>query len=405
MRRLNLDSFLLLTLVSPIIMTYRLSPGLTPYWLFGIVFLLLLGYLIIPVKQMKLKDVCLWLIIILVVGSVYGSAIVVRHQTAPIYQIHDMPLQLEAAIQFFLQGENPYTVNYFGTPLEDWRFSDIQVNPALYHFVTMPWYLLFSLPFYFVSIPVLGYFDGRMPLLFSYGLILFLTWKLLKEHNEKRLALVLLAFNPAAWGYFLEGRSDLFMFSFLFFGLFLLEKKKFFWAGIPLALAFATKQSAWPVFPFYLFFIWWQTGKNWLKIVKYLIPFTLTFSLVVLPFLFWDVNSFLDDTLFYLSGSTEHSYPISGYGWGMVLNQLGLIKNLSVNYPFWIWQLVICLPIMVGLLYWLAKSVTVSRLLTAYGIFTLVFWYFSRYFNNSHLAYLSVVFIATYFWPVKKRND
>jgi len=271
----------------------------------------------------------------------------------------------------------------------------------------MPWYLLFSLPFYFLSTSIFGFFDGRISLYFLFGFLLVLAWKLLKSDGEKRrLFLVLLAFNPASLGYFLEGRTDTFVFAFLFWSLFWLEKKRYSLAGIPLALAFATKQSVWPIFPFYLTYLWgidWGDGGNkgnWgvrvKKIAGLFLPFGFTFAAVVLPFVFWDLGAFWKSTVGYLSGTVEHSYPISGYGVGMVLNQLGIIKDLNAYYPFWLWQLVVGIPIFTILIRWLSRSPKVWRLITSYGVFTFVFWYFSRYFNNSHLGYLSMVFIAAY---------
>jgi len=392
MKNLPLAGILLFCLVIPFIMTYGIGPTQTPYWLFGIIFGLLLGYLAFG----KLRSIFLWGLIILVIGSACFSTLVARHRTAPIFQVHDIILQQEAAIRFLLAGRNPHVVAYFGTPLEQWHYSDSQVNPALFHFVMMPWYFLFALPFYFLSLTFLGFFDGRIPLAFLFAFLLILAWRLLKgKSKQRRLFLVILAFNPATLGYFLEGRADIFMFAFLFWGFYLLAKKRFFWAGMPLALAFATKQSAWPFFPFYLAFLYFHC-KSWRPVLRNLLSFSAVFALVVSPFFFWDPKAFLDSTVFYLAGSVEHSYPIAGYGWGMVLHQIGVIKNLQAYYPFAIWQLAACLPLAVVLINWLRKSPTLTRLIFCYGIFTFVFWYFSRYFNNSHLGYLSMVFLTAY---------
>ncbi len=417
MNKINFSGILLLALVIPFIMTYGLGPGKTPYWLFGLIFFLALGYLGLDLLDLKVnvidkyKSIILWAVIFLVIGGACVSAIIVRHRTAPIFQVHDIVLQQEAVIQFLLQGKNPYNTSYFGTPLENWHYSETAVNPALYHFVMMPWYLLFSLPFYFISISVLGFFDGRMPLYFLFVFLLILAWKLLKSGGEKRhLFLLLLAFNPASLGYFLEGRSDIFAFAFLFWAFFLLKKERYLLAGIPLALAFATKQSVWPIFPFYLAYLWGKNQgdkRNWgdkvKKIISQVWPFALTFSVVVLPFAAWDFKTFWQSTIGYLSGTVEHSYPVSGYGVGMVLNQIGVIKDLNAYYPFWIWQLAVGIPLLAVLMRWLVKSPSVWRLITGYGIFTFVFWYFSRYFNNSHLGYLSMVFISAYgFYQAEK---
>ena len=39
--------------------------------------------------------------------------------------------------------------------------------------------------------------------------------------------------------------------------------------------------------------------------------------------------AFLESTILFLSGNATHSYPISGYGLGMVLNDVGIIKDIN----------------------------------------------------------------------------
>lgn len=407
-----LSSILLFALTIPYIMTVRLSWEDTPFWLFGMIFLLLLLNVIFDTFYAKkkyyfrIKYFVVWSLIILVLGSTFISAIVVRHRVAPIYNVHDIILQQESAIRFFLDGKNPYAVTYFGTPLEDWHYSDTETNPALYHFVMQPWYLLFSLPFYFVSFHTIGYFDGRIPLFLLFFLALIITFKIVKDSEKKILSIALLAFNPAIILYTLEGRSDMFMHGFLVTGLFFLWWKRYFRSAIILALAFAVKQSVWLLFPFYAAYLYFET-KNWKRTAIYLLPFFVTLSLVTGPFFIWDAKAFLNSTVFYLSGTVEHSYPISGYGLGMMLHQFGIIKNVKDYYPFIIWQTLFCIPMLYFFIQYLKKHTTVKTMILMYGIFLCVYWYLSRYFNNSHLGYLSVVFITAYFWPTEspQRNE
>jgi len=241
MKLLKIDSIILFALVIPFIMTYRIGPGETPYWLFGLIFFGLFSYLVLdlqwfPIQEKTyyfIKKMLFWIIIFLSIGSAYIAAIIVRHQTAPVYEVHDIILQQESAIRFFLHGKNPYAVTYFGTPLAQWHYSDTEVNPALYHFVMEPFYLLFPIPFYLIIGHTIGFFDSRIPLFFLFLALLIAAALLVKDENKKRLFLILLAFNPAMLGYFLEGRDDIFMYVFLFAGFFLLYKKRLFLAGIP----------------------------------------------------------------------------------------------------------------------------------------------------------------------------
>jgi len=407
---IKISSVVLFALVISYIMNVRISPAQTPYWLFGLIFLALMLFIVLDIVKVsanfytKSKDILLWLIIFTVIGSSFGSEIIVRHQTAPVYNVHDIILQQESAIRFLIHGKNPYATSYFGTPLEQWHYSDKEVNPALYHFVMQPFYMIFAIPFYLVSTRTIGYFDGRMPLLFLFFLIIFLISRLVKDQEKKHLVLILFSFNPVNIYYMLEGRSDIFMFAFLFLSFFLLFKKKYSLAGIPMALAFAVKQSVWPIFPFYFAYIYFKT-KSLTKTIKQITPFFLTFLTIVLPFFLWNTKAYLDSTIYYLSGKTEHSYPISGYGFGKLLNQLGFIKDVHKYYPFEIWQFAIGLPLLITLIMFLKKNPSVKKLIFIYGIFLFVYWYLSRYFNNSHLGYLSVVFLTAYFWPEETENQ
>lgn len=408
MKSIKLDTVLLFALLVPFIMAHRISPGDTPYWLFGFIFLGLLAYISLDLffdLKLKLLNILkmatLWALIIATIGSGIYSEVVVRHQSSPTYNVHDIILQQESAIRFLIHGANPYSTTYFGTPLENWHYSDTEVNPALYHFVMGPFYLIFAIPFYFISTRTFGFFDGRIPLFFLFFSLLIMAGRLVKDEEKKRQFITLLAFNPAMLGYAVEGRSDIFMFAFLFAAFYLLSKEKLLLSGIPMAAAFAVKQSVWPILPFYVAYLFFKT-KNVKQALVNLLPFGLAFIVLVSPFLIWDYRSFLDSTVFYLSGTAQNSYPVSGYGLGMILNQAGVIKDVHEYFPFHIFQIVIGVPLAWFLVVYLKKNPSVSRLIAVYGLFLFVFWYLSRYFNNSHLGYLSMVFITAYFWPKAK---
>lgn len=416
MKKISLSSILIFPLVIFFVIQYRISPGDTPFWLFGIIFALLTAYLCIDIVPLHkkiydiAKNILLWVVVIVVLGAGFSAAIIVRHQTAPIYNVNDIIVQQEAAIRFFVHGKNPYSETYFSTPLAQWNYSDTDINPALYHFVMEPFYLLFALPFYVLSNHTVGYFDGRIPLLFLFLVLLFTAFSIPKEQENKRLFVTLLAFNPATLGYALEGRSDIYMFAFSFLGLFFLWKKKYFWAGIPLGLAFMIKQSIWPFFPLYvsyLLFVLKNQTISWQKTIvqtlKNLSGFIAVIVMFATPFLLWNPKAFLESTIFYLSGNDPHSYPISGYGLSAMLHEFGFIKDVHAYYPFVYWQVGIGLPVLVLLLWYLHKKPAVTKLIFSYGIFLFVFWYLSRYFNNSHLGYLSMVFLTAYFWESEEK--
>lgn len=403
-----LDSILLFAFSIPIVMQYRILPveG-TPYWLFGVLFLIVSSYSFISVyppvlgtfkkyaDQIKLTLAILAICISL--GGALVTAMFDRAKTAPVYGVHDIILQQEAAMRYLITGKNPYKETYFKTPVESFHYAEIDndhaVNPALYHFVMPPWYLLFPFPFYFVSNHTLGFFDGREVSLFLMGMLLVFVWFWFRDKAIARIAIILTALSPATVNYFIEGRSDIFALAWLVGALVLLERKQHILSAVFFALSLLSKQTIWFIVPFLGVYLWQTVADKKSRFFMYTGLVLLICALLVVPFLAWDARAFIDSVILYLTGNSVHSYPVSGYGFGMVLYEFGVIKNIHAYYPFLIWQIAFALPLFILLIKWLMHKPTQARLMISYAVFLMVYWYFSRYFNNSHLGYLSSVFV------------
>ncbi len=381
----------------------------TPYILFAAYFLLLISYVALDLDWIRtgsraaawrMKLFVLFGIIAIAAGGPLVTAIVDRSRVAPVFGVHDIILQLEAAMRYLIDGINPYSATYVGTHMEAWHYTELgrdAVNPALYHFVMPPWYLLFSF-FFYPFVKLFGFFDGRLPLLFTYfgTLALLAVW--IKEYPKKILAIIVTAFSPVMFDYLLEGRSDHFALFWLLFALFLWHRKNVVLGAIVYALALLSKQTIWLSFPFVLLYAWQDIVKLSLT-KKYLVVvgFVGTIALILGPFLVWDARSYWQSTVAFLAGTTDVSYPVAGYGLGMVLYQFGVITDIHAYYPFILWQIAVCLPLLIALLRWCGKNRSIGKLLIGYSIFLFAFWYFSRYFHNSHLGYLTLVFGVGYF--------
>lgn len=402
-----ISAVLLFSFSIPVVMQYRILPvDGTPYWLFGVLFSLLLINCVIafvaPAGKFfarwgnAIKNSVLVLVLCIVLGGVTVTAMVDRARTAPVLGVHDIILQQEAAMRYLIVGKNPYKETYFGTPMEAFHYAEIgndnAVNPALYHFVMPPWYLLFPFTFYYTVRPVVGFFDGRMALLFTMVMLLASLWYWFKNKATARLAIIITALSPAVVNYFVEGRSDVFALAWLVVSIVLLEKKRYVWSAIMMALAVLSKQTTWFILPFYGWLFWYKTKDHMAVFWKSVVAAIIVGSIITIPFLVWDYHAFLDSVIFYLSGTSTHSYPVSGYGLGMVLYAAGVIKDIHAYYPFSVWQAIICIPLFIMLMKSCITSRSQSRMLLAYAVFLMVFWYLSRYFNNSHLGYLSMVF-------------
>lgn len=403
---ISILTVLLFILVTPIITDYTIFHDQQPTLYYGLVFLMLILLAIFDLLKgkyrilMRLRIFAVFLIIILTVGL--GSFIYVydRHKISPSYRTNDIVIQQEVAVRMLLTGKNPYKETYKNTALEEFKFYDAKENPALYHFVMEPFYLVSVIPFYFTQSRLFGFFDARVPLYFLFFAMLTLGYKVIKDKENKLLFITLMTFNPMTLRFVLEGRSDMFMYPFLFVGFILLHKRHFSLATVFTALAFAIKQSAWPFFPLFTFFIYIKT-KSIKQVFKYTGLMGLVSGMFILPFFLRDPNAFLNSTVYYLTGATLHSYPISGYGFSMVLRNIGTIRDTSDYYPFIIWQIIFLLPALFLLFKLIKKYPTTKTLISSYALLLFVFWYFSRYFNDSHIGFISSIIITAYFWPEK----
>lgn len=389
MTGLAIDGLILFICSVYVVTQYRILPVAgTPYWLFGILFFLLTVNFFIKERW---KSFLFWMILAIVLVGPMVTAIADRHKTAPVYGVHDIILQQEAAMRYLLDGKNPYKETYFNTPVASFNYDEPgntnAVNPALYHFVMPPWYVLFPILLYGFMIPVFGFFDGRVALLFCMVGLIFIILRWFKNKTLGRLAVILIALGPGFVQYFLEGRSDMFALFWFVWSIYLLEKKKLFWSGILFALALLSKQTIWFAVPFYFAYQWHKEKRLNVLVVAG------TFLLFTVPFLLWDAKAFIDSVILYLSGGTATGYPISGYGLGMVLYEFGIIKDIHAYYPFILWQIGLGVPAIVYFIRYIAKHTWISRMLIGYAVTLMVVWYVSRYFNNSHLSYIGSIFI------------
>ncbi len=337
------------------------------------------------------------LILAITVGRTAYSAIKLRHRLGNDYPVHDNPIQIEEGVKYLLQGKNPYSENYLNTPLEAWH--NWKENPALYHFVTLPFYLLFSL---LISLPanlIFGFFDERMVHIIVFLITISLIYKLVKPVSKKIFYLSLFSFNPLFIHFFIEGRNDVFVFNLLFMSLLFLRNKRYFWSALSLGLATASKQSSWLILPFYFSYLYWREDfkLKFIDKLKKVFQKTWFFLLIIIlmfgPFLIWDSKSFIEDIYLYPAGGLKTSYMIKGFGLSPLLLKLGLIESATAYYPFWIWQITLGGLVLAGMLIILRKRLKMSVLSFSYMAFLWTFWLLSRFFNDNYVGYLSMIFI------------
>lgn len=321
------------------------------------------------------------------------AAMIYRQNSAPHLYIHDGAIQVEQAARFFLHGQNPYSVDYTNTPMANWTFheSGLTVNPALYHLPYLPFLWLSTIPMemFFQSIP--GWYDVRLVylVLLVASLLLILQSRLFRENSYS--AAIVLALNPLFVPFFVEGRNDIVVTFWLLAALVLLNGDRFVWACLALALAIASKQTAWFMVPFFAFYVWARNeNKSIAARLKLFLPSLVLLSLLIVPFVLWDAGAFWDDTITFQSGAGGEltNYPIKSLGFGSFVVGFHLVAHNTDAFPFASFQLILGVPLLALLLWIQQRAQTLSRVVLNYALFLTFILFFSRTFNDNHLGYL-----------------
>ncbi len=351
-------------------------------------------------RLFSLKLGLVMLSISLIVLLPLASWMIVRHATQPWKYIHDGAIQIEESIKFLLQGRNPYTEDYVGTPLAQWdyAFEGDEQNPALYHNAYLPFIFIFSTPFYLVSQGLIGWYDQRLVYL---GLFVCTLWPLMQHataSTRKLCLLIVFGLNYFAARYTVWGVNDSFVWFWLIMTTYLLQKDKVTLSALCLGLACASKQTAWLFVPFFLAYVWLRapTPGRWTTLQR-AAPVLVVPLLVILPFLLWDAAAFVDDTYLYLSGESASSYPIGGFGFAGLLVSIGVIQDWNAYFPFTLFQAAGCLPLLAFLIKHQVSNNSVRQCWLAYGLLLLTFVFFSRFFNPSYLGIVLNALALGYF--------
>jgi len=330
----------------------------------------------------------------LVVAWPEAQAMLIRRATHPWYAVHDTAMQVEEAIKFLLAGKNYYAQTYVHTPMVHW-YSSPAMAAALYHTDRPPFGIVASLPFYLLGKALFGFFDERMVylplLLLCAGLLLRLPLP-----REWRLgALVAVLLNPFFVPTLVYGQDDVLVLALLLLCGGALYKERFVWAALWLGLACATKHTAMFMLPPYLLYVAARhRGGGWRATLtatwREAWPAVVAPLCVCAPFLLWNARAFLDGNVGFLAGTIAHSYPIRGvgtYGFGALILLGGVVRSPNAYYPFALWEAAATAPLLALLARRLWRAPSVRTLFAAYALLLFAGYFFSRFFQDSGLAY------------------
>ncbi|MBV7336610.1 hypothetical protein KFU94_51935 [Chloroflexi bacterium TSY] len=378
-----------------------------------------LGYLIVDLVRTKvwhirLKWFFLWFILCTTLILPTTKFILLRQQSGPASYTHDGGvIQTEAATSFLLQGKNPYTEDYDETPMAEWGFS--RFRTALYHYPYLPWSFIGSVPFYLLGTSF-GLYDQRVVYLLLFILALILARQLVDGERHRLALTAMLGLNPIMSLDIVFGQNDSFVLCWIICSLVcwrlwlktpntnVMSKKRWLVAStLCFGLACASKPTAWFMAPFYGFLLVADVDSESLRrwsgligaiplLVKRAGPAILIFSILLLPFVIWDPASLYDDVWRWSSGQGETGYQIWGWGASNFVLALGFVTDRFDQWPFYLLEIVIALPLLLWFLSRQQKENTLAAGCWHYGIFLFAFFYASRFLNQNYLGYILAFF-------------
>ena len=331
-----------------------------------------------------------------------------RHNGKPYEFAHDGGvIQTEEAIKYFIKGKNPYHEDYYNTVLDEhytvYKLDEIK-NSLIHHYTYLPLTFIFPLPFYIISKAAIGWFDMRFIYILMFVLSLYIVTRLNQSTENKILLLITFSLNPFFTYFIADGRNEVFLLFWVILTLFFLIKKSFRTASVFLALACASKLTAWFLVPFFMVYIFGKNNNSEslkhkiISLLKNIYPFVLIFLVFLLPFLIWDFSSFIEDVF-----NWDKTYPLGGTpGFGFANFLLFIGYSRADYFPFNYLQLVIGLPVLYFLLKKQVKNNTTDSMLINYGILTFVLFYFARFFHDNYIGYILSILYLGFFLEQKE---
>jgi hypothetical protein len=405
----GLDTLLLLTLVTGHMWFNQVNNallviGVMTYVLLDLVFPERGETAVSPTRRQRLLFMARLIIVFYVLMTAVllftGFNIAQRRAEGPATHAHDGLIQTEIAIEYLLDGKNPYTENYLDTPMADFTGQEPPLTDApLYHNAYLPFLFIGSIPFYLLSQWAFGWYDQRFVYLLAYGVILLALPALVAKPRDKLALLIAFGLNFLFVYYLADGRNDIMIMLWLVLSLVFLSRGRIAASALFIGLAVATKHQAAFFLPFYFLYLLPKRPKlaDLLLLVRQTWPLYVVVAVIVLPFLLWDSAAFIEDTVLYLTGAIETSFPMKGWGFSTLLLAFNLVADPEAAFPFWLFELIFGLPALLWLLWRQWQDNHLQNVLIGFAIFSFVFQFFSRFFSDNYFVFTLQLLVIAYF--------
>lgn len=314
-----------------------------------------------------------------------------------ISQCHDGIPQIEASIDYFLEGKNPYIEDYYNTALADYNLYRIinvtgkdrvyhQINPAFENYVYPPAQFVLAAPIKLATESLFGIYDHRFFIALFFILSIFVVYHL-PEDNKNRISLTIAyTFNPLFLDSLIYGYNDVTAILPLLLSLYLLKKNKYYLASFFIAVSILIKYNTVFYLPFFLLYIFIKKKyefkiKSLLKFSSYAVPMIIPAIFLLLPWLIWDFGALYHDTVYYLN----HIYPIRSLGLSAYWLKMGIVQTPFEYHPFWIYQVIFLLLAIPPLIKKQFKDNNIHHVYLAGTIIMIGVYFLYRYFTSSQV--------------------
>ena len=356
------------------------------------------------------KYTLLWIIILTLVILPSLKMTLLRHDNLPHSYSHDGGvIQTESAIDYFLAGKSPYIEGYADTPMAEWGFPEFRT--ALDHYPYLPATFILSAPVKLLSDALLGWYDQRFTYLILFIIMLTLAYALTRGDGQATLGLtMILGLNPIMGLDVIFGQNDVFVLAWLVISAWFIHRKRWLWGSLFFGVAAASKPTAWFLAPFFLLLLADRprlslrqllSKPSLLAILRRIWPALALFLIVILPYVLWSPDDFIDDVWRWAAGTAKAHYQIWGLGFANFVLATGALPDRFAYWPFWIPEILIAAPVLILLLIKQLRENLLGNVFWHGAILLLAFAYFSRFLNENYLGFILALFALGYYIPAE----
>jgi hypothetical protein len=346
-----------------------------------------------------------------------GNFAILLDQMRHGFQYNDGTALGQQATENLLEGENPYAhsnlveamLKYNGsfdrvTPLRAGRLSDVFPYPTQ-HQIKQVWdtsiqdtsqippelesHMCYPAGFFLLPAPFIaaGITDIRIVyVIFVLAGVGFALWRIPKKNWLIFTAFAVISLE--LWNSLADGETGSIVFPFLLAAWITMGKNRWI-SAVAMAVAVATKQTAWFFLPFYLILLWRKVGLK-----------PVVFSTVIIGGVFIATNAYFfaqDPGLWFQSILSPMTDPMFPLGVGLISFVRSGMVNIQISLPFTIIEAIVFFAV----LFWYARNC--SRYPYAGPLISLLPLFFAWRSLWSYFFYVPIITLA---WMlVEREND